>query len=126
MELLKKYCKFHHAGIVVKNLSKYVTKNNIILDRNNGVKVAFLKIGDLKIELVEALKDNPHLDKYLKGNKQIYHLAFMSNNLKKALEEAKKNNFIQINPKKPAKAFDDKSIIWLYHDLYGLVEIIKE
>lgn len=126
MELLKKYCKFHHAGIVVKDLAKYVKKNNIILDENNGVKIAFIKMGDFKIELVEALENNPHLSKYLKGNKKIYHLAFVSNDLEIAVKEAKKNNFIQINPEKPAKAFNDRKIVWLYHDLYGLIEIIQK
>lgn len=121
-----KNCKFHHAGIVVKDLTKYAKKNDTILDKNNGVKVAFVKMGDFEVELVEALKDNPHLSKYLKGDKKIYHLAFISKDLERAIKEAKENDFIQINPKKSAKAFNDREIVWLYHSLYGLIEIIQE
>ncbi|MHA1661077.1 MAG: VOC family protein [Promethearchaeota archaeon] len=110
---------------MVGDITKYTNKEKIIIDKNLGVKVAFIKIANIKVELVEPLDEKKFLGSFLNKKIGIYHLAFVSNNIKTTVSDAKKNDFIQIHPPEPSKAFGNKMITWLHHDIFGLIEIIE-
>ncbi|OEF95544.1 methylmalonyl-CoA epimerase [Vulcanibacillus modesticaldus] len=78
--------KIDHIGIAVEKLDTAINffKNTLGLEMlgldevaNEGVKIAFFKIGDIKIELLEPIDEESPIYKYLqKKGEGIHHLAF--------------------------------------------------
>ena len=80
--------KFHHVAIVVENLAKktdwysqlYGAEKigTIFTDKSQFVKVQFIKVNDLMIELLEPLDNDSPVCTFLDnhGSGGIYHIAF--------------------------------------------------
>ncbi len=83
--------KIDHIGIAVENLEQSISffKNILGLTfigteevMGEGVRVAFFKIGDVKIELLEALNQESPIYKHIeKKGEGIHHIAFEVNNI---------------------------------------------
>lgn len=83
--------KIDHIGIAVENLEQSISffKNVLGLTfigteevMGEGVRVAFFKIGDVKIELLEALNQESPIYKHIeKKGEGIHHIAFEVNNI---------------------------------------------
>ena len=104
--------KFHHVAIVVENLAKktdwysqlYGAEKigTIFTDKSQFVKVQFIKVNDLMIELLEPLdKDSPvctFLDNH--GSGGIYHIAFKVDDLEQAERDVRNKGGIVISKSK--------------------------
>ena len=83
--------KIDHIGIAVENLEQSISffKNVLGLTflgteevAGEGVRVAFFEIGDVKIELLEALHQDSPIHKHIeKKGEGIHHIAFEVNNI---------------------------------------------
>ena len=124
MDFLKN-CKFHHVGMAVKKITDYVKDKDIITDARNGVRLAFADMADTRIELVEPWGNDSPISDLTEKSGGIYHLAFSSPDINATIKDAKKNDFVQVHPPQKAKAFGDRNIVWLFHDRFGLIEIIE-
>lgn len=88
-----------HIGIAVENLQAAIEywENVIGLKCYNieevadqKVKTAFLKIGEVKIELLEATSEDSPIAKFIeKKGPGVHHIAFAMEDTDKALNEAK-------------------------------------
>lgn len=76
-----------HIGIAVQNLEESLNFYQNILGleflkqekvESQGVKIAFLKVGESKIELLEALNEESSIARFIKKNGQgIHHFAIL-------------------------------------------------
>ena len=128
--------KLSHIGIAVKNLDKAVELyRNLGLEleaietvEDQKVRVAFLPVGDTRIELLEATSESSPIAKFIeKKGEGIHHLAFGSSNLKEDLQQAAENN-IRLIDKKPRKGAHNADIAFLHpkSTLGVLIELCKE
>lgn len=91
--------KIEHIGIAVKNLDSSIELYQSIFGlkcygieviKDQQVKVAFFKIGDVKIELLESLDTNgpiaSHISKHGEG---LHHIAYNVENVNETLNELK-------------------------------------
>lgn len=93
--------KIEHIGIAVSNLEdaiKYWEEvmglkcYNIEEVVDQKVKTAFFKIGDVKIELLEATSEESSIASFIEKKGQgVHHIAFAVDNTDQALEEVEKN-----------------------------------
>lgn len=109
--------KIEHIGIAVKNLAQAIKTFEKLLETNcykieevedQKVRTAFLKIGETKIELLEATSPESPIAKFIeKRGEGIHHIAFEVENLRTKLKELKESNFqlIDENPKPGAENF---------------------
>jgi len=107
--------KIAHIGIAVKNIEKTLSFYNDSLGLqlegleevvSEGVKVAFLKIGESNIELLEPLTNSSPVQKFLdQRGEGIHHLALEVDNIETRLSQLKANDIQLINehPKLGAK-----------------------
>jgi len=101
--------KIEHIGIAVKNLEQAIQTFEKLLNTNcykieevqdQKVKTAFLKVGDTKIELLEATSSDSPIAKFIdKRGEGIHHIAFEVENLENKLTELKELNFQLIDDK---------------------------
>lgn len=94
--------KISHLGVAVKSIDEYLgffkdilnlefTGTEVVEDQK--VKVAFLKVGESRIELLEPTADDSPVKKFLdskEGRPTIHHVAYEVDNLEAAIEETKK------------------------------------
>jgi methylmalonyl-CoA/ethylmalonyl-CoA epimerase len=129
--------KLEHIGIAVKNLELSNPLFAALLGQSHykietvdseGVRTSFFKIGDIKIELLEAtLPDSPIAKFVAKKGEGIHHLAFSVSDIGKSIEHYKQQGFEVIN-EEPKRGADDKIICFLHPKSTGgvLIELCQD
>jgi len=109
--------KIEHIGIAVKNLEQAIQTFEKLIGtkcykieevEDQKVRTAFLKVGETKIELLEATSPDSPIAKFLeKRGEGIHHIAFEVQNLENKLLELRELNFqlIDEKPKMGAEEF---------------------
>ena len=115
--------KIEHLGIAVKSIEESLKTFEVLLGTtcykveevaSEGVKTAFLQIGESKIELLEATDTSSPIAKYLeKRGPGIHHIAFDVENIHAEIDRltSKGYTLIQTSPKDGA---DNKLIAFLH------------
>ena len=129
--------KLEHIGIAVKNLSQANDLFAKLLGRphykveeveSEGVKTSFFEVGGVKVELLEASREDSPIAKFIdKKGEGIHHLAFEVQNIKSAIQEYQQKGFTLIN-QEPKKGADNKLICFLHPKSTGgvLIELCQE
>ena len=129
--------KIEHIGIAVSSLDEAIPVYEKLLNTkcykleevtSEGVKTAFFKIGDSKIELLEATNQDSPIAKYLnKKGPGMHHIAYDVDNIYEEIDRLEGEGFqlIQSSPKNGA---DNKLIAFLHPKSTAgtLVELCQE
>lgn len=129
--------RIEHLGIAVKD----VTAANRLFEsllgspsyktetvESEGVSTSFFKVGESKIELLEATHDNSPIAKFIaKKGEGIHHIAFEVDDILKSMADLKAKGF-ELLSDVPKKGADNKLICFLHpRSTNGvLVEICQE
>jgi methylmalonyl-CoA/ethylmalonyl-CoA epimerase len=97
--------KLDHIGIAVKSLqaSKIYEALGLTIDhvedvKTQGVKTAFLNVGETHLELLEPLGPDSPVAKFIdKRGEGIHHICFRVTNLQAHLDRLKKQGYRLIN-----------------------------
>lgn len=129
--------KIEHIGIAVKNLTE---ANNIYAKllgeaqykiesvESEGVNTSFFRIGESKIELLEATNPDSPIAKFIeKKGEGIHHIAFAVDDIYLEIERLKKEGFIVLN-ESPKNGADNKLVAFLHpkSSCGVLVELCQE
>lgn len=129
--------KVEHIGIAVNNLSKsnnlfagLFGKGSYKLEEvlSEGVNTSFFKVGDTKIELLEATNPHSPIAKFIeKRGEGIHHIAFEVGNIEMEMNRLRDEGFILLN-EKPKKGADNKLVCFLHPKSANgvLVELCQE
>ncbi|MCH7413607.1 methylmalonyl-CoA epimerase [Belliella sp. R4-6] len=129
--------KIEHLGIAVKDLSKSNELFKKLLGKSNykeeevsgeGVLTSFFQVGDTKIELLEATRDDSPIAKYLeKKSEGIHHIAFDVEDIYAEVERLKAEGFEILN-ETPKSGADNKLVVFLHPKSTNgvLVELCQE
>jgi len=115
--------KIEHLGIAVENIQESLKVYETLIGTecykfeevvSEGVKTAFIQIGESKIELLEATNPDSPIAKFLdKKGKGIHHIAFDTDDIDKDLERLKNEGF-QLIHQSPKDGADNKRIAFLH------------
>lgn len=115
--------KIEHLGIAVKSLDEAIPLYEKLLQTtcyktesvsSEGVNTAFFQIGEAKIELLEASKQNSPIEKFLsKRGEGFHHVAFEVDDIEKELARLQKLDFILLHLS-PKEGADNKRIAFLH------------
>ena len=129
--------KIEHIGIAVDNIEASVKVFESLLEtkcykqervESEGVKTAFLQIGDSKIELLEATRSDSPIAKFLnKGKRGIHHIALEVEDIECELQRLKNKGFVLIH-ESPIDGSDNKRIAFLHPNSTNgvLIELCQE
>lgn len=107
-----------HIGIAVKNLEESIKYYEEVLGlkcynieevKDQKVKTAFFKVGEVKIELLESTDPEGPIGKYVeKKGEGIHHIAFAVDNIEEKLKKAEEKGvrLIDTAPRKGAEGLD--------------------
>ncbi|HKJ05494.1 MAG TPA: methylmalonyl-CoA epimerase [Geopsychrobacteraceae bacterium] len=128
--------KINHIGIAVKNLENaipfYRDQLGMIFEgteevAEQRVRVAFLKVGDSRIELLEPTSTDSPVAKFLEKNGEgIHHLAYEVQDIEKALRELDAQG-VRLIDKEPRRGAHGSRIAFLHPKASGgvLTEICQ-
>ncbi|MGC1204534.1 MAG: methylmalonyl-CoA epimerase [Flavobacteriaceae bacterium] len=129
--------KIEHIGIAVKNIDN---SNDLFTKlfgephykteavESEGVKTSFFKVGENKIELLEATKDDSSIAKFIdKKGEGIHHIAFDVDDIESEVKRLKTEGFIVLN-EKPKRGADNKLVVFLHPKTTNgvLIELCQE
>ncbi|QRM88657.1 methylmalonyl-CoA epimerase [Lacinutrix sp. WUR7] len=129
--------KIEHIGIAVKDLEK---ANKLYAQlfgephykveevASEGVKTSFFKVGENKIELLEATNQNSAIAKFIeKKGEGMHHIAFAVDNIEKEILRLKQEGFKIIN-EIPKQGADNKLVAFLHPKSTNgvLIELCQE
>ena len=129
--------KLEHIGIAVKKLSVSIPLFEKLLDspcyktevvENEQVNTAFFKIGEHKIELVEAYAPGSVINTFIeKKGEGLHHIAFEVDDIEAEVKRLVNNGFTLIN-ETPKKGADNKLVCFLHpKDTNGvLIELVMD
>src|ERR1041385_4040679 len=115
--------KIEHIGIAVSDLEK---SNNLFSKlfsalpyksekvESEGVITSFFKVGENKIELLEATNEESPIAKYIsKKGEGIHHIAFDVDDIRAEMKRLKEEGFILLS-EEPKKGADNKLVCFLH------------
>ncbi len=129
--------KIEHIGIAVKDLEaanevytkllgKPPYKTETVVSEN--VSTSFFKIGESKIELLEATAPESAIAKYIERKGEgIHHIAYAVSDIKAEMKRMKAEGFIVLN-EEPKRGADNKLVCFLHPKTTNgvLVELCQE
>ena len=120
-----KISHIEHLGIAVKSIEEALPYYENVLGlkcynietvEDQKVKTAFLKVGDVKIELLEPTSPESTIAKFIEknnGNGGMHHLAFAVKDIENALKDVE-NKGVQLIDKAPRKGAEGLDIAFLH------------
>lgn len=129
--------KIEHIGIAVKNIdesnkiySKLLNQNPYKIEEvlSEYVKTSFFKIGESKIELLEATSSESAIAKFIeKKGEGIHHIAFEVEDIHSEISRLKKEGFAVLN-EIPKKGADNKWVCFVHPKSANgvLIELCQE
>lgn len=125
-----------HIGIAVKDLQSSIDLFTKLLNtecyktevvESEGVTTAFFKVGDCKVELLEATDADSPVAKFLaKRGEGIHHMAFEVNNIEAEMKRLSEAGF-QLMSDMPKPGADGKIVCFLHPKTSGgvLIELCQ-
>ena len=129
--------KIEHLGIAVKSIEDSLVTYELLLGTNcykiedvssEGVRTAFIRVGESKIELLEATNSESPIARYLQKNGPgIHHIAFDVEDIYSEIDRLTKAGF-QLIHTSPKDGADNKLIAFLHPKSTAsvLVELCQE
>lgn len=121
--------RFHHVGVAVKNIAQAASElsalfsaeseSDVFHDENQGVRVKFMRLGDLRIELIEPAGTPSPVDSILKRGIAFYQVCYEVDDLGAELARLEAGGVSVLSPPKPAVAFGNRRVAFVMHE--GLI-----
>jgi methylmalonyl-CoA/ethylmalonyl-CoA epimerase len=115
--------KIEHLGIAVKNIEQSNSLFEKLLNTppykmeevaTEGVLTSFFKVGDSKIELLEATREDSPIAKFIeKKGEGIHHIAFEVADIQAEMKRLEAEGFTLLT-KEPKRGADNKWVCFLH------------
>jgi len=129
--------KIEHIGIAVKNLEKSNELFRKLLGKahykieevaREGVNTSFFKVGENKVELLEASSEDSAIAKFIeKRGEGIHHIAFAVDDIEAEMKRLAEEGFRLLNDT-PKRGADNKLVCFIHPKTANgvLVELCQE
>jgi len=126
--------KLHHIGYAVQNIDEAIKYFSLlgfkrcserVEDLLRNVRIQFLEIEGIKIELIEPMNDQSPINNILsKSGPTPYHICMETEKFKDVFLRLKKEGFKPITQVKNAPAITNRNVIFLFRKEIGVIELV--
>jgi methylmalonyl-CoA/ethylmalonyl-CoA epimerase len=129
--------RIHHLGIAVESLEKAVPVFELLLGHppdsreevsDQKVRVAVFRVGDIRIELIEASSHDSPIARFIdKRGPGIHHLTLAVDNLRATLDDLEAHGLMLVD-RNPRQGAGGESIAFLHPSSTAsvLIELLEE
>ena len=118
--------RFHHLGMAVRSIEEVSPQSAPIFDPVQKVRVAFVMLNGIQVELIEAQGDSSPILQSLEKGMKLLHMCYTVPELEPVLRSCRTHGFHSIKRPVPAVVFDNKRIAWVCSKDYGLFELLED
>lgn len=133
-ETKSSFRSFHHAGVAVANLDDsldhYVNVLGAVADAQEfvdplqQVRIRFVTLAGARLELLQPLGPDSHLQGIVRRGIGLYHLCFEVPDMDGELARLRSEGYMLISPPKPAVAFGGRRVAFvMYQGL--MIELLE-
>jgi methylmalonyl-CoA/ethylmalonyl-CoA epimerase len=98
----------------------------IIEDPIQRVRLCFAEYDGGRVELIAPLgPDSPVTQIVARSGGGLYHLCFETDDLEAEFQQLRRQGFIPTGPPQPAVAFGGRRVVFLYHRVTQLIELVE-
>lgn len=127
----------HHIGIAVADLKAtliqykkigYETVDSIYTDEIRNINIAFVKNGNILLELIEPLNDESPVTRMLLDRKNVsipYHICYVVENLEVAIYVMRKRGYTITKYPQEAIALGGRRVAFMINKEVGLIELLE-
>ncbi len=115
--------RFHHVGVAVRSIDSAAetmgrqfgagSRSEVVHDPEQGVRVCFLSLGEVRIELIEPAAEPSPIDGVLKRGMGLYHVCYEVDDLDGVLARLRGDGAALVAPPRPAAAFGGRRIAFV-------------
>jgi methylmalonyl-CoA/ethylmalonyl-CoA epimerase len=116
---------FHHVGIGVASIERADPAALSIVNRTQGVRMAFVDMNGVTVELLEPLDDSSPIARSVSEGRTLLHLCFEVDDLDAALASAREAGFHRISAPTKVPEWGGRRIVWAFSRQLGLVELAE-
>ena len=129
---------FEHIGVAVSNIKESLSVFNNLFELSDvseiyedifqNIKISFINLAGVKIELIEPLDNNKEspVDNIIEKNMSYYHLCFRTGCIEDEILQLVEKGAIVVTEPIPSLAFRSRKIAFLYVKHLGLIELIEK
>ena len=100
------------------------SESETVHDRNQAVRVKFMRLGDLRVELLEPAERPSPLDSILERGIGLYHVCYEVDDLDGELSRLRAGGVKVVSPPKQAVALGDRRVAFvMYQGL--MIELLE-
>lgn len=118
--------RFHHVGIGVPSIERADPDAQPVVNRTQGVSMAFVEVDGVTLELLEPLDESSPIARSVAGAPTLLHLCFEVDDLDEALACGRGAGFHPISPPKTVPEWGGRRISWVFSRAFGLVELAEK
>jgi len=116
---------FHHVGLAVPSIRAANPACDVVVNRTEGVSMAFMRLHGITVELLEPLGDRSPIERSLRSGMKLLHLCFEVTELEAALESGRAAGFHRVSAPVRVPEFHNRRVVWVFSKHYGLVELLE-
>lgn len=126
----------HHIGYAVPDIGKAICELSALGWKARGsetddvkrqVRIAFMELNGLLIELVSPLSTGSPIYKFLqKGCGSLYHLCYAVDSIADAERELKDAGFLPFRKAAPAPAIEGRCVEFMFSKSIGVIELVEK
>jgi len=127
--------RLDHTGFAVKDLEAAIALFRDVLAADVGpifedplqrVRLCFASYDGGRVELIAPLGDDSPVTRVLaQGGGGTYHLCYETDDLDAEVARLRKQRFLPTGPAQPAVAFGGRRVIFLFHQVAKLIELVE-
>jgi methylmalonyl-CoA/ethylmalonyl-CoA epimerase len=117
--------RFHHVGLAVSSIREASPAAEILENRTQGVREAFLRLNGVTIELLEPLGDRSPIAASVEKGLKLLHLCYEVPDLDRALRLSRRAGFHRLGPPVAVPEFEGRRIAWVFSRQFGLFELVE-
>ncbi len=126
--------EFHHVGYATRDVDQergvlellgYSAEGEPFEEPGQGVEGMFMSGSGPRIELLQQLHGATVLEPWLKAGVKIFHMAYLVDDLSRAVQWARQRRAKLVTGPKPSRTFDDSLVSFLMFPNRLMVELIE-
>lgn len=117
--------RFHHVGLGVPSIERADPDAQRVVNRSQGVVMAFVNVSGITVELLEPLHDKSPVARSAAGGPSLLHLCFEVDDLGDAMECGRSAGFHRISAPVAVPEWEGRRIVWVFSQALGLVELAE-
>lgn len=117
--------RFHHVGLGVPSIESADPDAPRVVNRTEGVVMAFVDVSGVTVELLEPLDETSPIARSAAEGPSLLHLCFEVDDLDEALASARSAGFHRISTPTTVPEWEGRRIVWVFSRAFGLVELAE-